>query len=80
MKKFTLEIGELRVDSFETTSRSMRGEGTVFAASAESADFTCADATCGASGCQGGTCGGCNFTAGIICITSDAGCGEENGS
>ena len=52
MKKLTLEIADLRVDSFGTVAEPNVARGTVAAAEATSINCTARDCTC--------TCGGAN--------------------
>jgi hypothetical protein len=64
MKKLTLEIADLRVDSFGTVAEPETSRGTVAAAEATSVKCTQRDCTC--------TCGGANprliVDAAITCV------------
>ena len=52
MKKLALDVEQLKVDSYETTSESTRDRGTVWGHNSHTNttrtyDFTCAGSTCG---------------------------------
>jgi len=64
MKKLTLELADLRVDSFGTVAEPETARGTVAAAGATAARCTLKDCTC--------TCGGANprliADAAVTCV------------
>jgi hypothetical protein len=83
MKKLALKLDDLRIDSFETTSRTS-GKGTVFGEQCTCwTNCTCpgcptCDATCGGNTCDGTCdCGGetnlCTFDGANTCQGSCAG-------
>jgi hypothetical protein len=66
MRKLHLNVEELEIQSFETTSAPHRARGTVEAHETLESECVCDTVGCGGGGTTGYTCGGCD-TPGFTC-------------